>query len=785
MRISPALLFLSLLAGCASYVTHELDRQYGPADPARYDQPERSKPAISYSHDVRPILDRRCAVCHGCYDAPCQLDLGSWDGVARGASKDRVYDETRVVADSPTRLFMDAHSNNDWRERKFFPVLNERQSGIEANRAGSVLYRMLMLKQAHGEPEGPILPESKYDLSMDAAQVCPTIEQMDRFEQDFPAWGMPYGLPALNDRERSTLLHWIDAGAPQGEGPAPLTRLELEQLRDWEHFLNQDSFKAQLMSRYLFEHLFLANLYFDNRHNNRYFHLVRSRTPPGKPIELIATRRPYDKPGVKRVYYRLQAQHATILAKKHLPYALNSARMARYEELFLRPDYVVTALPSYHRHVTANPFVVFQAIPTYSRYRFLLDEAQFFIMAFIKGPVCRGQVAVNVINDQFWVMFVAPEVERMTGAEEFLASQTRFLRLPAGKGSNSLALGPWLKFSKLQQEFLENKSRFLNRVLREKQPITLDLVWDGNGHNTNAALTIFRHFDNASVVRGFVGPPPKTAWLINYSLFERLHYLLVAGFDVYGNAGHQLNTRLYMDFLRMEGEFQFLGLLPRATRIRERDLWYRDADEVKDFIQGKHINVQVDTSIPYKTADHKLELYGLLKRRLRGVLDSQHSLVREPDRTLRSALTGLEHLQGGPVSIMPEVAFLSVYTGSGGASTAKHFSILRNSAHLNISHLFHEEDRRTPVEDRLIVVSGFIGAYPNAFYRVQRDQLPAFLGMVKHLASEEDYSDLMNRFGVRRTDPGFWTHSDDLHDAYARLDPLFAGLFDYSRLENR
>ena len=47
----------------------------------------------------------------------------------------------------------------------------------------------------------------------------------------------------------------------------------------------------------------------------------------------------------------------------------------------------------------------------------MLDEAQFTIMGFIKGPVCRGQVALNVIEDHFWVGFVAPERERRSEAE--------------------------------------------------------------------------------------------------------------------------------------------------------------------------------------------------------------------------------------------------------------------------------------------------------------------------------------------------------------------------------
>jgi hypothetical protein len=113
------------------------------------------------------------------------------------------------------------------------------------------------------------------------------------------------------------------------------------------------------------------------------------------------------------------------------------------------------------------------------------------------------------------------------------------------------------------------------------------VLWDGDGRNPNAGLTIFRHFDQGSVVQGLVGAPPKTAWIIGYPLLERIHYLLVAGFDVYGNVGHQLNTRVYMDYLRMEGEANFLALLPKASRKSVRDYWYRGAESrAKEYIDG-------------------------------------------------------------------------------------------------------------------------------------------------------------------------------------------------------
>lgn len=58
---------------------------------------------------ARQTFEQRCVVCHGCYDSPRQLKLSSWDGIARGASKDRacvadvVASRTRVpVLPSPS-----------------------------------------------------------------------------------------------------------------------------------------------------------------------------------------------------------------------------------------------------------------------------------------------------------------------------------------------------------------------------------------------------------------------------------------------------------------------------------------------------------------------------------------------------------------------------------------------------------------------------------------------------------------------------------------------------------
>ena len=51
-------------------------------------------------------------------------------------------------------------------------------------------------------------------------------------------------------------------------------------------------------------------------------------------------------------------------------------------------------------------------------------------MNFIKGPVCRGQVALNVIDDQFWVFFVQPDEKYDAGLETLLADESDLCACP-------------------------------------------------------------------------------------------------------------------------------------------------------------------------------------------------------------------------------------------------------------------------------------------------------------------------------------------------------------------
>jgi len=768
------------LAGCATYyAAARIDQRYGAPDPARYDKAAAAS-AADYQR-VATILDNRCVVCHGCNDAPCQLNLASWQGVTRGANRAQVY-ATRVLTAEPTRLFLDAQTNAEWRAKGFHPVLNERAATPEAEREAGVLYRLLRLKQKNPLPPG-LLPKARFDFSLDRAQQCPAIEGMDEFERKFADWGMPFGLPELTQDEHDTLARWIEAGAPPPPA-APLPPAHAQRVAQWEAFLNGDSLKARLSSRYIFEHWFIAHLYFDDLpregYGDEFFELVRSKTPPGQPIELIATRRPYDDPGVERPWYRLRRVTDALLAKTHMPYALNNARMARLKALFIDAPYEVGALPSYAAEVASNPFLAFQQLPVQARYRLMLEESQFTLMGFIKGPVCRGQVAVDVINDHFWVMFVQPGAARAELTAEFLARELANLRLPAEEEGGAPLL-KWRRYAAHEAAYLKSKSAALEQAFPGGP--TVELLWDGDGRNPNAALTVVRHFDSASVVQGLLGERPQTVMLIDYQLLERIHYLLVAGFDVYGNVGHQLTTRLYMDFLRTEGEMNFLSFLPLASRQAVHDRWYRGADRASIAqLWDTRAYFQHESGIRYATSDPLAELYGMMKKRAAPVTSQRYALASSGlgAASLRE-LERLAALRGRALAHLPEASILTV-RGSGGD---RHFSLIANRAHSNVAELFDESERRLPDEDNLLVANGFIPAYPNAFFIVEAGQLPRFVDAVSRLAAEADYAALAAAYGVRRADQRFWAHSDALHIAWRRSAPREAGLFDYNRFENR
>lgn len=106
------MVLMLMLTGCATPPPPQM--------PAYQFEPPTRK--LDYLNDVQPVLVKRCVVCHSCYNSPCQLKLSSWDGLDRGASTEQIYNGGRLKTMDPSRLLIDAHSTDEWRQKGFAAV---------------------------------------------------------------------------------------------------------------------------------------------------------------------------------------------------------------------------------------------------------------------------------------------------------------------------------------------------------------------------------------------------------------------------------------------------------------------------------------------------------------------------------------------------------------------------------------------------------------------------------------------------------------------------------------
>ncbi|MBW2269637.1 MAG: fatty acid cis/trans isomerase [Deltaproteobacteria bacterium] len=703
-----------------------------------------------------------------------------------------VYSSSRLRSQDPTRLFMDAQTTEEWRAKGFTSVVeNTADRGFD----NSILLALLEAKRRQPLPVG--------EYHAEAGPTCPaTRRELGAFLGRHPDRGMPFGFPALPDHEYATIAGWLQQGRP---GPTAEEQRALvtpspgaaRQIARWEAFLNRDDAKHALTGRYLYEHFFLAHVSFSDGAPGEFYELVRSTTTPGEPISVIATVRPTDDPGVEAIYYRFRRIHSTLVYKTHMVVEFGDERLARYQELFIEPEWVETQQGvALDDETGTNPFLVYAQIPPTSRYRFLLDDAEYFIRTFIRGPVCKGQVALNVIHDHFWVLFRDPDHDQTVLDPGFLVEQAPHLALPDERGSNERLIRTFSDaYRKRYKTFYDAKTALYERTT--PQGFGLESLWQGRRARDAPMLTVYRHFDSASVHRGALGTLPRTIWVIDYSQFERIYYSLVAGFNVFGNLSHQVNVRRYMDFLRVEGELNFIEFLPPAHRLPTIRSWYL-GDRAIENVTPEEVLSDLDSRIVYETDDPKREL-------IERVVDEHllasagidfdpinyhrgdgevpvmptsfetHEDIRNGFRALTAPGTGfIEHQNSSNVNVI--YVRIKDFEGSD-----RLFSIVINRWHDNVNAMFGEEKRLDPSKDTIDFLPMSIGSYPNYFFVVEGKDVPDLFDMLENFDGSQPYMDKLHKYGVNRSDPHFWETYDWFQQRLGEADPLHAGLYDLNR----
>ena len=744
-------------------------------------QAQSSAPAISYTRDIQPIFTEKCVACHACYDSACQLNLGSAEGAARGASKVPVYDGERSQATPTTRLFYDAFGKQAWQQKGFYSVLDAQGS------QAALMARMLEL--GHNAPLQPNakLPEDIV-LGLNRENMCAMPGEFNAYAGAHPKEGMPLAVTGLTDQQYQTLQRWLASGAPIDEqGLAPSAK-EALQVQQWENLFNQPGARESLVARWLFEHLFLAHIYFQNGEPGHYFQWVRSRTPSGQPIDLIATRRPNDDPGTQ-VYYRLWPVQGVIVHKTHITYPFSAQKMARIKELFYAGNWQVNALPGYGPGRRANPFETFEAIPSTARYQFMLDNAEYFVRTFIRGPVCRGQIATDVIRDNFWTLFQDPDHDLYITDARYRGQATPLLAMPGQNDDVGSVLSLWRSYRDKRNEY----EALRRDSYAEVPPPSWSTLWAGND---NSLLTIFRHFDSASVTKGLIGEVPQTMWLFDYPLLERTYYQLAVNFDVFGNVSHQAQTRLYFDLIRNGAEQNFLRLMPADSRDDFLDDWYQSSGKFKMWLDYEAIDDDKPTGLHLSEKDPKRDFANQLLARYGDLNASPDPINRCDgaycsrdgiDPALQDAEQALSRLTSRPaaglkvIDQLPEATMLRIETRGGKRVV---YSMLRNRAHSNVAFLLGEAYRYQPGLDTVTIYPGVLSSYPNFMFNIPAQEVPEFVAQMERAKDANRFEKIVDRWGVRRSHPLFWQYFHDLSQYIRETTPVEEGVLDMNRYEN-
>lgn len=737
-----------------------------------------------YLDKIQPIFNRRCIVCHGCLDSPCLLKLTCYEGLIRGARKGNP-DSTHLFAEKPVRL-TDQPSLAAWREQGFCSVV-EQQGPPEDRPAKSILFRILVAGTEHNQPPFDLKPiEPVYQLVN--AHVCPCTQGMDAYLKKRPTAGMPFGLPALSPNENQVFSEWISAGSP---GPTASVMVEVEKLAQpeviarWEAFFNQEAELSPLVSRFIFEHAFLATLHFDEA-PNEYFRLVRSTTPPIKintdedgnsvvvasPIHEIKTARPYDTPylaGVDKFYYRLKKVTESRVQKSLFVWQLNDAKLQHLDELFFQVDAVAgkSLTPGYANH---NPFEVFQAIPARSRSLFLVENSHLIVSGMIRGPVCVGNLATYAIKDNFWVFFVDP------------AHDPSVLKPELGLQSWEDFMGYGIKGN---VEYNDAYNRMLDKYKPNGYQITD--VWNGNQENSNAWLTIIRNETNATVLRGRQGGIPPTFWLIDYSGFERLYYSLVVNYEYYGSVEQKLATWEFMSRLRQEFEDNFLRLLPVDKRQKYRDLWTRGIGQELLFrmpFPGEDVGKGFDVT----EADPISGVLSKIQSRFTEAVSGPPDLLnagQKPEVALSdpvvdfadweaavSTLTVQTHLKF--TQFLPSNTFVRLTVGG----ESRVYSLVANRSYAFNNVVFDENGARQPELDTMSAYHGLVGDFPNLIVDLKIEQASAFLTELSAVSTAVEWSAWKEKYGILRNTAAFWPLLDWLTDWNFDNRQPDAGYFD-------
>ncbi len=731
---------------------------------------------ISYTKDVQPIFREKCMACHACFDSPAQLNLTNEFGVRRGAAKIDAYD-LRPKAAPFFKLEQTDKSIEQFRDIGFFSVL---EGGKD-----SLLGRMIKLGYEHQwKPNEPIPPHIQID-SLTHRLTAPTSKEFIGYENAHPRQGMPFAIAGLTANEYATIMKWLEQGSQFDGTPPKATATEQAKIKEWEAFLNGEDLKSQLIGRYVYEHIYTFHAYFDQDSPN-FFAMVRSSTPPGEPVKPISTR--FANEEVKGKYwYRFSPVDVILHHKRHAPMNCCGDKLQRCKDELLAIPFEVDELPGYSVEERLNPMLTFAAIPAKSRYRFLLLDADLHGDRVTEiGASCRGSLNVSTAAEHMWYVFENPETSLICTDQEYLDAAAPLM----GQVQPIHGFREAISALKDITDRLTKMREIEVTKLKQNPRASLDDIWTGGRPGDVPGFTVDRNDDNSCQYIGLHGPLPDRVMVMNLVIIERRIYCASTNFDIFSDAGMMLSWREEFGNARLAGELNYLRFLPKDKRLDQLAKLYKGGIKDKRIRENLPEDLDIPSEIDFKTDDCHQEFMQMLVEHLKDAVPTNDAIhrpqagdtpdevtkafqmiARKSDELYQQADPGFKRFldEATVVRVDHEGKEPDFYTMSVAWDNSK------------LDYVGNVLLRPSVKYDRVYIFDAVLTSYPNFMFHLKASEMNQFATSICAADDEAKFLAVVDRWGVRRTNPNSWEVFHSIEDFVRRKTPRYAAVFDVNR----
>ncbi|WP_455245215.1 fatty acid cis/trans isomerase [Petrachloros mirabilis] len=741
---------------------------------------------ISFTQDIKPILDTKCVSCHACYDAPAQLDLRSVAGIQRGAIKLDPY-APRTSPVPPTFVWNSKNTLEDWRKLGFFSVTEGGKDSIMGK----------MLRLGH---ENPVEPNERFSdkVELDPFKrkfYFPNSYEIDAYIAQKPREGMPLAVSGLLPSEYANLIQWLEEGAKFDHKVAEPSEVDLGMISNWEGFLNGEDARTQLMARYIYEHIYLVTFLFENKEDANFYTLVRSTTPPGEPVVPVAQHVANGPVAEGDFYYRFMLLDQTRCVKNtRLQMVADDKKLNRWKEIFDEQEWTAQSLPGYSEEERYDILGIFKDIPPKVRYKFLLDNTWNIRGAIVHGPSCHGNQAIGSVQDQGWHFYENPETSLYVNDPEYRAMVDPLLSFYINKNSVQDAFIT-------RHEFVGRRKKYMKLRMEREQELGIKTqmtdIWRGEDDDDTPIVTVYRHQTDAYTLDPKVaaGDYPKESWLIDLPIFEQAYYTAVTNYDLFDSSDSWTWVREIFGLSRIEAEMNLLRFIPAKDRKPTFASWYKGpltATRLRLEMPVFNPEDEIPTGIEYTTDDPMKEFYIKLLDYMGDKVISADPINRVdapiPSDPVAAAMRKITDAskEEQPAwrrfkAIIPEASLLRIDREG---QEPLVYTMTRDrwyDTKAFISPVLQDED---PSKGRVSVLEGVQTAYPRFMFRIPEAEVDEFADALVQAGTTEALTKIVERWGIRRSNPDFWAYLDTMKEYIRRRDPTRAGTLDVDRYLN-